>query len=101
VAVQSFGSERWATPPPLAWSALAYSGLGSIVLGNVFWFTAVNHLGAARSSLYANLQPFLGAIFGLLVLSEDLSRLQLAGGLVIASSIVLGRGAPLPTPPAD
>ena len=96
-----FGREAWATPPPLAWGALAYSGLGSIVLGNVFWFTAVNRLGAARSALYANLQPFLGAVFGLLVLSEDLSRLQLAGGLVIASSIVLGRGARLPTPPVD
>jgi drug/metabolite transporter (DMT)-like permease len=100
-AIPWFVGEAWTRPPTLAWGALAYSGLASIVLGNVFWFTAINRVGAGRSALYANLQPFLGAVFGLLVLSESLSTLQLAGGLVIASGIVLGRGVRLPTPPAD
>jgi drug/metabolite transporter (DMT)-like permease len=100
-AIPWLASQNWATPPSLAWSALLYSGLASIVIGNVFWFTAIDRVGAGRSALYANLQPFLGAVFALLVLSESLHPLQLAGGLVIASGITLGRGAKLPTPPID
>jgi drug/metabolite transporter (DMT)-like permease len=94
-------SQNWTAPPGLAWSALLYSGLASIVVGNVFWFTAINRVGAGRSALYANLQPFLGAVFALLVLSESLHTLQLAGGLVIASGIVLGGRTKLSTPPVD
>jgi drug/metabolite transporter (DMT)-like permease len=71
------------------------------VLGNVFWSTAIDRVGAGRSALYANLQPFLGAVFALLVLSERLGTLQLIGGLVIASGIVLGGGTRLSAPPTD
>lgn len=101
VAAPWLGGQNWSSPPALAWGALAYSGLVSIVLGNVFWFTAIDRVGAGRSALYANLQPFLGAAFAVLVLSERLGALQLAGGLVIASGIVLGGGARLSAPPSD
>jgi drug/metabolite transporter (DMT)-like permease len=93
--------ESWGEPPALAWGALLYSALASIVLGNVFWSTAIRRVGAGRSALYANLQPFLGAVFAVFVLSERLGALQLVGGLVIASGIVLGGGARLSAPPAD
>ena len=35
-----------------------------------------------------NLQPFLGAFFALVVLSEEMSGLQFAGGFVIAAGIL-------------
>lgn len=96
-----FGRQAWSSPPSLAWSAVLYSALGSIVIGNVFWFTAVDRVGAGRSALYANLQPFLRAVFAVVVLSETLHPVQIAGGLVIASGIVLGgRTRPL-APPTD
>ncbi len=93
--------QHWPRPPALSWGAVLYSAIGSIVVGNVFWFTAIDRVGAARSALYANLQPFLGAVFALLVLSESLAPIQIAGGLVIASGIALGGGVRLTTPPAD
>jgi drug/metabolite transporter (DMT)-like permease len=101
VALPWLASQSWSAPPQLAWGALLYSALASVVVGNLFWFTAVDRVGASRSALYANLQPFLGAVFALLVLSESLSPLQLAGGLVIASGIILGGRTRLPTRPAD
>jgi drug/metabolite transporter (DMT)-like permease len=101
VAIPWLASQSWSAPPELAWGALLYSALASVVVGNLFWFTAVNRVGASRSALYANLQPFLGAVFAVFVLSESLSALQLAGGLVIASGIILGGRTRLPTPPAD
>jgi drug/metabolite transporter (DMT)-like permease len=88
--------QDWGAITPLAWAALLYAMLLSLVVTNILWFTAIERVGAARSSLYANLQPFLGAFFAFLVLGEGLSASQLAGGAVIAAGIVLAR-RPEPT----
>ena len=96
-----FARQAWSAPPGLAWAAVLYSGLGSIVVGNVFWFTAIDRVGAGRSALYANLQPFLGAVFAVFVLSETLHPLEVAGGLVIASGIALSGRIRLSAPPSD
>jgi drug/metabolite transporter (DMT)-like permease len=77
--------------PTLVWGAFVYSLFFSLVFTNIMWFTAIDRVGAARSSLYANLQPFLGAIFALLILSESMTRYQVAGGLLIATGIILSR----------
>ena len=89
LALPWLASEDWSAPPALAWSALLYSALGSVVVGNMLWFISIERVGASRSALYTNLQPFLGAVFAVFVLSERLDTLQLVGGLVIASGIAL------------
>ena len=83
--------QDWGSVSALAWVALGYSVIFSSVVTNVLWFTAIERVGAARSSLYANLQPFLGAIFAVLILSETMSVVQIAGGVVIALGIVIAR----------
>jgi drug/metabolite transporter (DMT)-like permease len=65
------------------------------------WFTAIDKVGAARASLYANLQPFLGAFFALVVLSEEMGTLQIVGGLVIGAGILLARSTRPPAPSQD
>lgn len=82
--------QRWDEPGALAWGALVYSALFSLTLGNLFWLTAIKRVGPGRASLFANLQPFLGALFAVVILSESLSRPQIAGGCVIAVGILLG-----------
>jgi drug/metabolite transporter (DMT)-like permease len=76
---------------PLVWTILGFSIVGPLVITNVLWFTAIDRVGPSRASLYANLQPFLGALFALLLLSETMTALQAAGGLAIAAGIVLAR----------
>lgn len=100
-AARDLASQDWSDPNALAWAALLYGLLFSLVLTNVLWFTAIDRVGAARSSLYANLQPFLGAVFALVVLSEQLGALQAAGGLVIGAGIVLARRARPPVANID
>ena len=85
--------QDWNALGGLAWSAFFYSLFFSLVFTNIMWFTAIDRVGAARSSLYANLQPFLGAFFALVVLSERLGALQVAGGFVIGAGILLARRA--------
>jgi drug/metabolite transporter (DMT)-like permease len=89
--------QDWSEPNALAWGGLLYGLVFSLVVTNILWFTAIDRVGATRAALYANLQPFLGAAFALLILSEDFGLLQAAGGLVIGAGIVLGR---LARPPA-
>ena len=86
----------------LVWVGFAFAVLGPLVITNLLWFTAIDRVGPSRASLFANLQPFLAAIVALLVLSEKITKVQVAGGLAIAGGIVLAsRRGPAPEPIAD
>ncbi len=78
----------------LPWAALVYATLGPLFLTNILWFTAIKRVGPSRATLFANTQPFFAAIFALLILSERITALQVAGGLAIGAGIVLSRLQP-------
>ena len=83
---QDYGSLR-----PLVWFCLAYAIVGPLFLTNLLWFTAVHRVGAARATLFANIQPFVAAVFAYVILSEHLHWLQVVGGLTILVGILLER----------
>jgi drug/metabolite transporter (DMT)-like permease len=92
VGSHQLSSQDFGDLPPLVWLAYAFGVLGPLFLTNLLWFNSVERVGPSRASLYANLQPFLGAIFALLLLSESMTRYQVVGGVLIATGIVLSRG---------
>ncbi len=100
-AARQLGEQDWTGLSALAWACFFYSLFFSLVFTNIMWFTAIDRVGAARASLYANLQPFLGAFFAVVVLSESMGALQVVGGLVIAAGILLARQARPPAPSPD
>jgi drug/metabolite transporter (DMT)-like permease len=100
-AARQLATQDWAALGGLAWACFLYSLFFSLVFTNIMWFTAIDRVGAARASLYANLQPFLGAFFALVVLSEEMGPLQFVGGIVIAAGILLARQARPPAPSLD
>jgi drug/metabolite transporter (DMT)-like permease len=85
------------------WLAFGYSVLGPVMVAQVLWFVAIERVGAGRAALFANAQPFLAAVFAILLLSERLSRFEIAGGLLIAAGIMLERRtrAVVQQPPGD
>ena len=83
---------------PTIWLLLAFAVLGPLFLANLLWFGGISRVGPSRASVFANLQPFLAAVFSLLILSEPLGRLQVAGGFAIACGILLAR-VPQPSQP--
>jgi drug/metabolite transporter (DMT)-like permease len=83
----------------LAWAAIVFATIGPLVLTNVLWFRAVAAVGPSRATLFANAQPFVAAVIALILLSEPLGALQLAGGLAIAAGILLARRRPGPVAP--
>jgi drug/metabolite transporter (DMT)-like permease len=89
VGAPQLGSQDYAALPNVVWLAYAFAVLGPLVVTNLLWFNAIERVGPSRAALYTNLQPFLGAVFALLILSESMTRLQIAGGLLIGAGIVL------------
>jgi drug/metabolite transporter (DMT)-like permease len=82
------------------WALLLFATLGPLVLTTVMWFRVIHRIGASRATLVANLQPFVAAIFALVLLSESISALQVVGGALIAGGILTARRRP-PPPPAS
>jgi drug/metabolite transporter (DMT)-like permease len=76
---------------PLVWACLAYAIVGPLVLTNILWFTAVHRVGPSHATLFANVQPFVAAVFALAILSEHLTWVQVVGGIAIGTAILLAR----------
>jgi drug/metabolite transporter, DME family len=88
---QDYGVGWW------VWVLLAFATLGPLVVTNVLWFRSLERIGASRATLVANLQPFVAAVFALVLLSEEMTLLQVAGGLLIMAGILAARRrAPAP-----
>ena len=85
----------------LVWLGLVFAVVGPLVLTNVFWFTAVHRVGPSRATLVANLQPFVAAVVAVVLLSEPLDALQIAGGVLIAAGILLAGRRPTAAAPAE
>jgi drug/metabolite transporter (DMT)-like permease len=92
-AIPQLVDQRWDLGA-LVWVGFTYAVLGPLVLTNVLWFTAIDRVGPSRATLVTNLQPFLAAVFAVVLLSEDLSRLQIVGGIAIGAALVLARRRP-------
>ncbi len=83
-------SQDWALGAGV-WALLLFAALGPLVLTNVLWFRSLDRIGAARATLAANLQPFVAALFAVVLLSERLAAVQVAGGVLIGVGILLAR----------
>jgi drug/metabolite transporter (DMT)-like permease len=78
------------------WLGFGYSVVGPLFLTNILWFTAIDRVGASRASLFANMQPFFAVFFALILLSESLHTLEIAGGVLIFAGIAFERIARRP-----
>jgi drug/metabolite transporter (DMT)-like permease len=73
------------------WVGFAYAVIGPLFLTNILWFTAVDRVGAPRATIFNNMQPFFGVLFALLILSESIHGLEIAGGALIFAGIAYER----------
>ncbi len=83
------------------WLVLAFATLGPLFLTNILWFRSIHRVGPSRATLFANIQPFVAAVFALLLLSERMTVLQVGGGILIGAGILLSRRRPSVVPAAE
>jgi drug/metabolite transporter (DMT)-like permease len=83
------------------WLLVVYATFGPLVLTNVLWFRSLDRIGPSRATLATNLQPFLAAVFAVVLLSETLTALQVLGGVLIAAGILVARRRGTAAPPGE
>jgi drug/metabolite transporter (DMT)-like permease len=83
---------------PVTWHAIAWfagAGVFTAFIGRVFFYAAIERVGAMRSSTTKRLIPFFAVILGVTVLGERLTAGMVAGVVLIAASfaVLLRSGA--------
>jgi drug/metabolite transporter (DMT)-like permease len=91
VATPAIARTSWSHVAPLTWAAIAYSGIGSLVVAYFFWYRGVRVLGPTRTALYSNLQPVIALLIAWAWLSEVPTPWQWAGAATIIGGVVLTR----------
>jgi len=73
------------------WALLLFATLGPLVITNVLWFRSLDRIGPSRATLATNLQPFVAALFAVVLLGERIDAVQILGGLLIGLGILAAR----------
>ena len=97
VALPSIMRTDWASMSALEWGAIAYSGVGALVIAYVIWYRGVRHLGPVRTAMYSNIQPAIALLVAWPLLAEVPSVWQVGGAVLILAGVVLVRRSPAGT----
>ncbi|MGI6736248.1 MAG: DMT family transporter [Anaerovoracaceae bacterium] len=65
---------------------VVYLGLASAGFGFLAYVIGIKNLGPTIASIYSNFLPVTTAIFGVLLLGQELSLLQIIGGIVVIAA---------------
>ena len=71
-----------------AWIAVAEQGLIATASTTLLWNWGLKRVPASQAGIFVNLEPLVGAILGVVVLHEVLSRTALLGGAMILGAAV-------------
>jgi drug/metabolite transporter (DMT)-like permease len=96
VGLPALARVDWTAVPATVWIAIVYSGIGAMVISNLFWARGVRVLGPIHVSMFSNLQPAIALIVAWLALGEVPTLWQVLGAASIMSGLVVTR-IPAPT----
>ena len=71
------------------WSAILGITLLPTFLGIVCFLAGIRAIGASRASIICTLEPFITVLLSCLLLAERISPMQIGGGLLIISGVLL------------
>jgi len=66
-----------------AWGGVLFSGVFVFGISYMLWNSGIKKVGPTRTSIYANLPPFVSAVAGWLLLNERITAVQILGGVMI------------------
>jgi len=93
--------------PPLdltagAWTGIVGQGLLSTMLATAAWQYGSSRVGSASAGVFINIEPLMGAVFGVALFGDRLTLLLAAGGVLIllgSLAVVLGEAPGHDAPP--
>ena len=81
----------WAAISAFSWSLMAASSLLALALAYMIWYTAVQRIGSARTSIYSNLTPVIAMVIAAVWLGESVNVAQIIGAGLILTGIAVTR----------
>jgi drug/metabolite transporter (DMT)-like permease len=81
----------WSSVSPTVWLLLFPSGLFALNFAFLVWYTAVQKLGPARTSIYSNAVPIVAMITAAVFLGERITGAKLVGAAAVLGGVVLTR----------
>lgn len=85
------GSTNWLEVSVPAYGGIIYSGALSIGLAYLIWNNGIVKVGPVKTSVYQNLVPVLGLMFGIVLLNESLTSLQYIGSAITVAGVIITR----------
>jgi drug/metabolite transporter (DMT)-like permease len=82
---------NWAGVSAWTWTMLVLSAVLALCLSYLIWYTAVQRIGPARTSLYSNLVPIAAISVAAIWLGEPVTPTKLLGAAAVLSGVFLSR----------
>lgn len=83
--------QDWTAVSSQGWLGLLFSFSLAIVVSYTIWYSGVQRIGSARTSVYSNLTPVVGVATAWAFLGETMVPLQALGAMAIVLGIALAR----------
>jgi drug/metabolite transporter (DMT)-like permease len=87
----------WLAVSARVWISLVLSAALALCVAYSIWYTGVQKLGPARTSIYSNLVPIVAIGFAALWLGEPITRVKMAGVAAVLTGVALTRLGRRPT----
>ena len=91
IATPAMAATEWSSVPLAAWAAIAFSGLGALVVAYLFYNHGVRTIGPTRTAMYGNLQPLIALLVAWLTLGETPTVWQGLGAGSIMTGLLMTR----------
>jgi drug/metabolite transporter (DMT)-like permease len=91
IGLPSILATDWQAVSLPVWSAIVYSGIGALVVGNLIWYHGVSRIGPTRVSMFSNLQPLVALAVAWVALGEVPTLWQGLGAGSIMTGLIITR----------
>jgi drug/metabolite transporter (DMT)-like permease len=101
--VPAISRVAWGAVSLHVWVSLVLSALLALCVAYLIWYTGVQKIGAARTSIYSNLVPIVAITVAAIWLGEPITAVKLGGAAAVLSGVLLTRlgRRPLTVPPEE
>ena len=91
LAAPQLQTVTWSAFGPAEIGAILFSGGLSTGLAYAIWNESVRTVGASKTAAFSNLVPVVGVLAGIVLRGEQVTLLQILGGLLIVLGVVVVR----------
>ena len=91
VAVPTLIGLQWTNISVSAWVLTVLSGVFALSVSHIIWYTGVQRLGSARTSVYSNVVPVVAMFIAGVWLLEPIGVVRVGGAAIVLTGLLLTR----------